>query len=164
MTVTITTNAERVAEWLRDKLAEYPRAVREATKEIERETLRDLRRTAATWHHQPKFEVITEMDGASFEMLAGTDDPIWNMLDAGTRAHPIYPVHAKLLRFQTGYNAKTIVGALNSTGGGPFGDVVFAKGVQHPGTEARGWSKLLIDVLTKRVPDLLLKAIRRWKR
>ena len=43
------------------------------------------------------------------------------------------------LRFQSGYSAKTSPGLISSKNDGPSGEVVYARGVIHPGTEARNF-------------------------
>jgi len=99
----------------------------------------DFEKTAATWQHQPGFVVKEQPSG----YLVGTDDAVWGMLDVGTRAHRIVARRAKRLRFAGGFTAKTRPGFVGSQAGGSTGGPVFAQGVNHPGTTARGWSKLI---------------------
>jgi hypothetical protein len=75
--------------------------------------------------------------------MVGTENDIWNMLDKGTRAHKIIARRAKRLRFGSGFSAKTRPGFVGSQSGGTSGGPVFAQSVMHPGTTARGWSKLI---------------------
>lgn len=100
----------------------------------------DFEKTAATWRNQPDFVIKEQKDG----FLVGTDGKVWNMLDKGTRAHRIVARRAKRLRFGTGFSPKTRPGFVGSqVGSSGTGGPVFVQGVDHPGTTARGWSKLI---------------------
>lgn len=101
--------------------------------------LEDFQKTTATWKHQPEFIAKERADGYS----VGTTDDVWNMLDHGTRAHRIVARRAKRLRFGSGFSAKTRPGFVGSQSGGSSGGPVFAQSVNHPGTTARAWSKLI---------------------
>lgn len=100
---------------------------------------KDIESTTKTWRHQPSIEVKERKDGYSIEV----HDDVWQMLDKGTRAHRIVARRAKRLRFAGGYRAKTRPGFIGSQSGGASGGPVFRQSVWHPGTTARGWSKLI---------------------
>jgi hypothetical protein len=100
----------------------------------------DFEQTTATWQHKPTFTAKEQPTG----FLVGTDDDVWSMLDSGTRAHLIVARRAKRLRFATGGTPKTRPGFVGSQSGSVGrGAPVFARAVQHPGTKARSWSKLI---------------------
>lgn len=99
----------------------------------------DIEATFETWKHKPSVTVKERSDGYSLSV----DDDVWNMLDKGTRAHRIVARKAKRLRFFGGYRAKTRPGFIGSQAGGSSGGVVFRQAVNHPGTKARAWSKLI---------------------
>jgi len=101
--------------------------------------LEDFESTTETWSHGVKFTMKEQSDG----YLVGTKDDIWNMLDSGTRAHIIVARRAKRLRFGVGGSPKTRPGFVGSTGGSRGSDVKYAQRVNHPGTKARAWSKLI---------------------
>jgi len=101
--------------------------------------VKDFEKTTKTWRHKPDWIIKEQKDG----FLIGTDDDVWNMLDKGTRAHRIIARRAKRLRFAGGFTAKTRPGFVGSQSGGSTGGPVFAQSVQHPGTTARSWSKLI---------------------
>lgn len=101
--------------------------------------LLDMQKTTATWTHKPEFTIKEQKDG----FLIGTDNLIWKFGDVGTRAHRIVARRGKRLRFSGGFTAKTRPGFIGSQAGGSTGGPVFAQGVNHPGTTARGWSKLI---------------------
>lgn len=88
---------------------------------------------------------------------------VWRMLDLGTRRHPIAARNAPMLVFVWGgpgsYKAKTAPGVIGSWLGGPTGRLTAQREVDHPGTEARGWSKKVIEeerpALQKRIWDAI---------
>lgn len=110
---------------------------------------RELEKTTATWNTRVKFQtkVFFRGDGAFLQVT--TNNEVWGYLDRGTgmygpkkRKYPIFPKRpGGMLRFQSGYSAKTKPGVLGSTGGGSFGNVVHAASVTHPGIKARHWTK-----------------------
>lgn len=100
---------------------------------------KDMEKTTATWNHKPDWIIKEQKDG----YLVGTDDAVWNMLDSGTRAHRIIARRAKRLRFGRGFSAKTRPGFVGSTAGSKATGAVFKREVNHPGTTARGWSRLI---------------------
>lgn len=99
----------------------------------------DFESTTATWSHSVSFVMKEQKDG----YLVGTKDDVWNMLDAGTRAHLIVARRAKRLRFGVGGAPKTRPGFIGSVSGRPGSGAVFRQVVHHPGTTARAWSKLI---------------------
>lgn len=99
----------------------------------------DFEKTTATWRTEVEFVIKEQPSG----FLVGTDNLIWKFGDVGTRAHRIVARRAKRLRFSSGFTAKTRPGFVGSQAGGSTGGPVFAQSVQHPGTTARGWSKLI---------------------
>lgn len=116
----------------------------------------DIRKTVATWKHDVDIVVKERSDGYSIEVT----DPVWQMLDKGTRAHRIVARRAKRLRFAGGFKAKTRPGFIGSTSGGASGGPVFAQGVNHPGTTARGWSKLIGAKYRAQLSKFISKRIR----
>ena len=116
----------------------------------------DIEATFATWNHKPTVIIKERVDGYSLTV----DDAVWNMLDHGTRAHRIVARKAKRLRFFGGYRAKTRPGFIGSQAGGASGGVVFRQSVMHPGTTARGWSKLIGAKYRSRLQTFISKRIR----
>lgn len=117
----------------------YADAAKLGLRDAAEDAVKDFEKTTATWRNQPSFTIKEQRDG----FLVGTDDAVWSMLDKGTRAHRIVARRAKRLRFASGFSAKTRPGFIGSQSGGSSGGPVFAQAVQHPGTTARAWSKLI---------------------
>jgi len=118
----------------------------------------DFNKTVEHWTKKPEFEKIVDM-GPPIAILVGTDNEVYGYVDKGTRPHKIYPRKAKALRFQSGYATKTIPGVIGSMAGGPFGDTVFSKGVNHPGTKARNFSKEIEKKWQKKFKRRMEKAL-----
>lgn len=107
----------------------------------------DFEKVTATWKTQVKFEQqISLAGGPQVEIF--TTNKIFGYVDQGTRPHVIKPKRAKALRFQSGYKAKTTPGVIGSSAGGPFGPVVFSKGVDHPGNKPGNFSKEIQKIWT----------------
>lgn len=103
----------------------------------------DFRETVKTWKRKPKFETKVSLAGSRMTVTVYTTDPIYGYVDKGTKPHVIRPVKAKALHFVTGYSAKTTPRVIGSREGGADGDEVFTKEVQHPGTKAREFDKII---------------------
>ena len=99
---------------------------------------KEFEKTVSTWSKKPDFKTeisFTRKNEPS--VLVGTDNEIYGYVNDGTEPHPIFPVRAQMLRFQSGYKAKTSPKIIGSKAGGPFGEFVFRSYVEHPGTEPR---------------------------
>lgn len=118
----------------------------------------DFEKTTATWKNKPTFQKTVRVGNAAGGALAkrvtgsasgisvevSTDDPVFGFVDEGTKPHKILPRRKKVLMFRTGYKAKTQPNVIGSTQGGAEGETAVSQhGVNHPGTKARNFSKLL---------------------
>jgi len=104
---------------------------------------KDFEKTTSTWKTNVAFDIVTDLDPKGPQVLVGTDNEIYGFVDKGTKPHSIRPKRARILRFQSGYKAKTSVNKIGASSGGPFGDNVFARSVNHPGTKARNFTSIL---------------------
>lgn len=129
----ITPNAKKI------NFSRFAPAAKLGLRDAAEDAVKDFEKTAATWLHKPAFVIKEQPTG----FLVGTDDEVWTMLDQGTRAHRIVARRVKRLRFASGFTAKTRPGFVGSQAGGSSGGPVFAQEVNHPGTTARAWSKLI---------------------
>lgn len=68
---------------------------------------------------------------------------IFRYVDHGTRRRKIKAKRGKTLAFRAGYKRKSRKGSLTASSGGPFGDTVFAKEINHPGTDAREFTETI---------------------
>ena len=131
-------------------------AAKKGMKDAADDVVKDIEATTATWNHDVAIVVKERSDGYSITV---TDD-IWNMLDHGTRAHLIVARRAKRLRFAGGGSPKTRPGFIGSQAGSSGEGAVFRQSVRHPGTVARGWSKLVGTKYRSRLQSYISKRIR----
>lgn len=115
--------------------------------------------TTKTWTHRPRFYIRK----LKRSRKVGTDDKIFAFVDKGTRAHAIRPKRAGgVLRFKAGgFKAKTRAGVLSSNRGTPAKNWRSAKIVQHPGTEARGFSEKITERMGKELAKEMRKEMKR---
>ena len=112
---------------------------------------KDFERVTAGWSGaRPEWMSIVTMDGFSVTVEITVRDPgsegarKWVYLDEGTRPHPIRPKKAGgVLAFPSTHQAGSRPGSLRTFRGSSGGPTVFTPEVQHPGTEARGWTVML---------------------
>jgi len=109
---------------------------------------KEYQKTTATWAGQPDF-VITR-DG-EFTRIVGTESEVYGYVDHGTRPHPIRARAAPNLAFQVGFTPKTTPNVVGSAGGDSYGNFVYAKEVQHPGTEPRNFSENIASLMQHRL-------------
>lgn len=117
----------------------HKRAIETAQGFTATRAIQDYQSTTRTWKHKPSFRIAHKGDSVT----VGTDDEIYGYVDKGTRPHTIRPRRAKVLRFSSGYRAKTTPGSLGSGSGGATGGAVYRRFVQHPGTKARRFTELV---------------------
>ena len=120
------------------------------------------------WKHRPEFRQrvsLTAKRLAVFIFPAGEHKDIWIYVDQGTKPHVIVPKNARMLRFRTGYKAKTAPGAgIRGGGGGATGPVVWAKKVNHPGSKARKFSEQIAKDIQPEAARDIENAFRRGAR
>ena len=129
-----------------------------------KDTIAEYKKTVATWRNPPEFTEAISLAGGDASVLVTPDGPHrkqFEYVDLGTVPHIIRPVRATILRFRTGYSAKTSPGVIGSTGGGASGDVVYRPQVFHPGTEARRFSEIIQQRRKDKYRERILGAMRR---
>jgi hypothetical protein len=114
--------------------------------------------TTRTWKNRPTFYMRKIGAGRS----VGTRSNIYKFVDKGTRPHTIRPKRAGgVLRFKAGgFKAKTKPGRIQSFKGSAGQKWISSKGVQHPGTEARGFSKDIGERMQKEITKEMKRAIK----
>lgn len=135
-------------------------AIRAALEQTAKDVASDFQKTTSTWKNKPKFvgTISTRSGGAEF--LVGTDDEIYRYVNEGTKPHVIRPVRAKVLAFAGTYQAKTTPRVIGSGGGGPSGDIMFRRVVNHPGTKAREFDKVIAEKWEKAFKARMVKAMK----
>lgn len=117
-------------------------AARQGLEDAADGALKDFQSTTKTWKHDVTFEKKARKDGYDIGPTGGATE-IYGYVDQGTRAHRIIARRAKRLRFGVGGSPKTRPGAIGSGSGSAGKGAVFARAVNHPGSKARGFSKLI---------------------
>ena len=109
----------------------------------------DFEKTTATWKRKPKFEVDISLTGPGPIVLVDTNDEIYNYVNSGTKPHPIFAgiytgkSNKKALAFPSRFTAKTKPGYIGSMRGSSGGKTVVVPYVNHPGTKARSFDKVI---------------------
>lgn len=132
------------------------RAIRNVLEARAQVILIDFKVTTQTWTKKPKFYIRRPKRRIR---VIGTDDLIYKFVDGGTKSHPITTKNAPMLVFQAGYRAKTRVKVIGSSQGGKFGPTVHKKEVNHPGTEAREFTKEIAKKWQKLLPNIIQRAL-----
>lgn len=128
---------------------------------IARQVTKDFEATTSSWKNKPKFETVVSLKGGEAAFLVDTNSEIYGYVDQGTKPHIIRPVKAKVLAFNVGGSPKTRPGVIGSTGGSAGSGPVFSKGVRHPGTKARQFSKIINEKWQKRFGAEMIDSMRR---
>jgi len=131
-------------------------------------SVKELEKTARNFRgRKPRFwydVVLTSDEAAVIVEPKGDADAVkkWTMLDEGTPAHIIRARRAPCLRFRIGYNSGTRPGTLRTRRAYYVGNSWRrARAVRHPGTQPRGWSKLVQDRRKPKYITAMNKALRR---
>lgn len=141
--------------------AVYNRVLRDTLEREAKDVKKDLDKTVKTWRNKPTFTIKVARGKSRLGVTVTTNDKVYSYVDQGTKPHPIRPKKASVLRFRTGYVAKTKPGRLISRGGGAKGETVFAKEVLHPGSKPRNFTKLVARRGQKRVQKRIDRAIKK---
>lgn len=107
--------------------------------------------TTFGWSKKPEFGWVQRRssDEMSITMYPqGQHADIWELVNAGSPSHAIYPKKGGFLRFRPGYRAATRPGSLQSRRAYRSGKFVGAGKVNHPGFEARKFTELIAEEYT----------------
>ncbi len=115
----------------------------------------DFAVTVQTWQHGVDFPIEQP---SPYRRIVATDDEIYGYVNDGTRPHRIAP-HGKVLVFNTPFRAKTVPNQIMSGPGSAGGAEVFARGVNHPGSKARNFDKLIHDKWDRQFAQIMQRAI-----
>lgn len=140
-------------------IAQLKRDLTNALDSAARVHVPDYAAFVSTWSSPPTPVIERPND---HERLIGVDEDRFNFVNNGTRPHTITPRSPRgKLRFRENYRAKTGRGRIRSQQGGASGNVVYSRGVRHPGTQAREIDRTITDknqnVLSTYVDAVLAK-------
>ena len=134
---------EAISPKPKDAAKIFEQAYKPALQTTANEVRRDLESITRTWKHRVKFNVRVVRRRGDYGITVTTKDEIFGYVNYGTKPHVIRPRKARALKFQRGYKAKSRPGFIGSSEGGASGKTTFAKYVQHPGSEPRGFDKTI---------------------
>ena len=113
--------------------------------------------TTQTWDHTVKIEITSPSE---YTREITVHDPIYAMLEVGTKAHIIAPKKPRgILRFTTPFRSKTIPNEIRSRQGSKGNTPVVARVVHHPGTAPRLWSKAIKRKWDQQIGNIFQRAI-----
>jgi len=120
----------------------------------------------ADWKNKPEFDtrIAVRPDKISVTVFPkGPNAGIYEIVDQGSPPHIIRPVKAEFLVFRTGYKSKTLAKPARTVAGGgkATGDIVRAKLVHHPGSEAREFSKVIAKDIEPQFKTLIESTFRK---
>jgi len=136
----------------RRKFVNSPKVKAEIERVLDREVKPDLikqfERVVSDWKNKPEFKARKSISANGVKIYvypAGPNKKIWFFVSGGTKPHTIRPKNAhNRLFFPAGpYQPKTRPGGFYGGPGIAPGPTVAAKAVQHPGTEAREFEKVI---------------------
>lgn len=151
------------------------KAIRAEVRTAARDTARDLANwltiAVREWEHKPRFAGRIDVNRDFIEVkvdVAGNAKLIFFYVDKGTGLYgpkkSAYEIKPKqpggMLKFQTGYSARSAPGAKIGQGTGEhFGEWISKKSVLHPGIRPRNFEKVAIEELTPDFYDRISDAI-----
>lgn len=138
-------------------MPEMQKQIKRVLRRTARRVEGDYKRTTDTWKKRPDFDTILN----EYEAIIGTDNIIYIYVERGTRPHPIRAVRAPRLIFNTQFAPKTQPGQLKSSPGFSGPPVASKLEVQHPGTEARDFTKVIAKKTQPQFQRDLEKAIKK---
>lgn len=117
----------------------------------------DFAVTTQTWEDKPTFAITSP---TPYTREVSTGDPIYSMLNEGTKAHEILPKAGSMLVFSTPFRSKTIPKSISSGPGSKGTNKAISRhGVRHPGTTAREWDTTIADKWRKQFATIMQRSI-----
>jgi len=142
--------------------------VKDGLEEAKTTLIKSHEKVVADWEHKPEFRARSRVSINEIAIdiyPSGEYKNIWRYVDEGTKPHTIKPKNSKILKFRPNYSPKTSPNPARYGGaGGSFGDWVFTKSVNHPGTEAREFTKVIIADTKSDIKRVIENALRRGSR
>lgn len=135
--------------------AKLNRALTNAMNGVAKDIQIDFNVTTQTWQHKPSFPIQSP---SAYRRIVATDDEIYGYVNDGTRPHKILP-KGKMLRFNTPFRSKTLPNKIYSGPGNKGANVVFSRGVNHPGSKPRAFDKAIKEKWEKEFPIVMQRAI-----
>lgn len=126
----------------------------------QQEFRRELQKTVRTWDNKPNWTLEHHFGVQVLWVKVFTYSTQYRLVNAGAKPHIIRPRKAGMLRFRTGYKAKSRPHLIGSFAGGKFGDYISTNSVSHPGFEAREFDKTIAEEYQETFRDDVQEAIK----
>lgn len=139
-----------------DQMKALPDAVKKGMRQAADAVKADYELTVKGWENPAAFTTEEQSDGS---IIIGTNGRIWHYVDEGTPPHVITPKRGKVLVFGVGGRPKTTPGRLTSGAGSKSSIVVIRPRVNHPGTEPRRFTELIMKRWKRGVQPFIRAAI-----
>ena len=147
--------------------AAMQRVLRNAVRRYGRLIEKDMRQLTSTWDEQPVYKTATHVTARtpSPSVEVYTTDQRWKWVDKGTKPHAIWAGYytgrsrSKTLAFPSIFSPKSRPNKLRAYKGRSGGPIVHTPYVEHPGTQARNWTKLLEKKHEKRFKKAMQTAM-----
>lgn len=136
--------------------AQSERVIQNTLTAIAKDIKIDFDVTTQSWKHRPTTQIASP---SPYERTIAPDSDIYAMLDVGTKPHMIRPKRGKVLRFMSPFRSKTLPNQIMSRAGSVGSNEVFSRGVRHPGTKPRNWSKVIAAKWREQAPIVVQRAI-----
>ena len=121
------------------------------------------RKTTEHWKKQPNWVTDISIGKDNVAILTYIEDAearqIWNWINEGTKRHPITPVRANYLRFNSNFKSQSKPNMLRTSRGYSGPPVAYRKAVMHPGIKARNWSIEITKLRYKPFKEEMNKAL-----
>lgn len=139
------------------------RLMRKAVDQTRDQIETSLNRITDTWTTKVKFKIRLSNEQGNLVVDITTTNNIFRYVNEGTKPHIIRAKNAPYLRFfASGFAAKTKPGRLTSgTGAKANSDFRQVKQVDHPGTKARNYTRLIAKKYAPKFQGLMKTAIQR---
>ena len=130
------------------KEKEFQRAAR-ALEDFAKKVKADYQKTTRTWSHKVVFHRYSRYGLRELAAGVDTEDEIYGYVERGTKPHVIMAgiytgkSNKKALAFPSVFRPKTKPRVIGSAAGYKGGATIVRPFVQHPGTEAREFSKTI---------------------
>jgi hypothetical protein len=157
---------QSVTAYLKQLDARIRQGAIEAGRKTAREQVEALNEVTKTWENKVVFRLQEKQERGvtKFQIIAeGSEEAlrIFGYVDKGTKPHVIRPKTAEgVLSFWTRFEPRTAPVAKADVGSGrSWGEIVWVRGVDHPGTEAREFTAYAMleaeDAYEQRIEELL---------
>lgn len=140
----------------------YLEEIEEAVSDLADEMKEEFEGVVSDWQTDVTFRKEVKIEAGGIVVFIGpaSNAAIWGYVDRGTRPHMIYPKNGGMLRFRGGYQPRTQPGRAHAGPGQAFGEINYSDGVEHPGSQARDFTKTIYNKFKLELSRVVRQAIK----